>query len=90
MDTTIDSTIAEKINCKIVVESADANITNLADEVFNERNILVIPDILCAGHVIIGYFEWLKNLNQQTYGMMSAKSDEDNNLRFTADILRFF
>ncbi len=42
---------------------ANAPITFKADEILNQRNILVIPDILAnAGGVVVSYFEWVQDL----------------------------
>ena len=50
------------IKAKTIVEVANGPITSDADAVLNEKNILVIPDILAnAGGVVVSYFEWLQN-----------------------------
>ncbi len=51
----------EKIRCKIVVEGANSPTTPDADNVLNDRGIIVIPDILAnAAGVTVGYFEWVQ------------------------------
>ncbi|MEQ8819933.1 MAG: Glu/Leu/Phe/Val dehydrogenase [Sumerlaeia bacterium] len=59
----IDADIARKLKCRILAEGANGPVTNEADAVLDETDILVIPDILCnAGGVIVSYFEWVQDI----------------------------
>jgi glutamate dehydrogenase (NAD(P)+) len=54
---------AHLVNAKMIVEGANGPITPKADEIFTERGIWVIPDVLAnAGGVVVSYFEWVQNL----------------------------
>jgi glutamate dehydrogenase (NAD(P)+) len=56
---------AGDVRARMIVEGANAPVTPLADEVLEERGVLVIPDILAnAGGVTVSYFEWVQNLQQ--------------------------
>ena len=58
----VDENIAEKLDCKIVVEAANGPTSEAADAVFMDRGISVVPDILAnAGGVTASYFEWVQN-----------------------------
>jgi glutamate dehydrogenase len=58
---------ASKINCQIVIEAANGPTTKEALGILDEREILVVPDILAnAGGVVVSYFEWCQN-NQGYY-----------------------
>jgi glutamate dehydrogenase/leucine dehydrogenase len=60
----IDKEIAEKIKAKIVLELSNAPTTTEADEILYGRKIQLIPDVLAnAGGVVVSYFEWIQNLN---------------------------
>ncbi len=62
----IDTDIAEVMDCKLVVEAANGPIYHEADQVFKDKNICVIPDILAnSGGVIVSYYEWLQNLRHE-------------------------
>jgi glutamate dehydrogenase (NAD(P)+) len=52
---------ARRLNCKIVVEGANAPTTPDADDILEERGVHVLPDIVSnAAGVTVGYFEWVQ------------------------------
>src|SRR6266536_3124750 len=56
---------ADKVKAKIVVEGANGPVTPAADEILEEKGVLVLPDILAnAGGVIVSYFEWVQGLQE--------------------------
>ncbi len=53
---------AANIKARIIVEGANGPTTQRADEILNEKGILVVPDILAnAGGVTVSYFEWVQD-----------------------------
>jgi glutamate dehydrogenase len=63
LENAITAEVAASINAKLIVEGANGPITAEADDVLNQKGILVIPDILAnAGGVTVSYFEWVQNL----------------------------
>jgi len=56
---------ADNIKSKIVLEGANGPTTLEADEILNDKNVLVVPDILAnAGGVTVSYLEWVQNLQR--------------------------
>lgn len=54
---------AGNVKAKVVVEGANGPTSKEADEILNEKGIIVIPDILAnAGGVVVSYFEWVQNI----------------------------
>jgi glutamate dehydrogenase (NAD(P)+) len=54
---------ADRVRARIVAEGANGPTTPEADEIFADRGVLVIPDILAnAGGVVVSYFEWVQGL----------------------------
>jgi glutamate dehydrogenase (NAD(P)+) len=54
---------AAQVQARIVVEAANGPTTPEADDVFHQRGVVLIPDILAnAGGVTVSYFEWVQDL----------------------------
>jgi glutamate dehydrogenase (NAD(P)+) len=67
---------AQSIDCKVVVEAANSPTTPIADKIFGERGIPVLPDFLVnAGGVIVSYFEWAQNLQQHPWTLEHVNTE---------------
>jgi len=59
---------AENIKAKLIVEAANDPTTPEADLQLATRGIQVLPDILVnAGGVVVSYFEWVQNIQNQSW-----------------------
>ena len=69
---------ASNVRAKYIVELANGPITPDADKILDEKNILIIPDILAnAGGVVVSYFEWVQN----RMGMYWGEQEVDDKLK---------
>ncbi len=58
----IDGDVAENVEARIIVEGANGPTLPEADDILQEKGVLVIPDILAnAGGVTVSYFEWVQD-----------------------------
>ncbi len=56
---------AAKVRASIICEGANGPVTPAADEILEDRGILVLPDVLAnAGGVVVSYFEWVQGLQE--------------------------
>jgi glutamate dehydrogenase (NAD(P)+) len=56
---------AAQVKAKIIVEGANGPVTPAADDILEDKGVLVLPDILAnAGGVIVSYFEWVQGLQE--------------------------
>ncbi len=59
---------AAKIHATLIIEMANGPTTIEADQIFAERKIEVIPDILAnSGGVLVSYFEWYQNMHGEVW-----------------------
>jgi glutamate dehydrogenase (NAD(P)+) len=65
---------ADAVKAKIVLEGANGPLTPTADEILEDRGVLILPDVLAnAGGVVVSYFEWVQGLQEYFW-----KEDEVN------------
>jgi glutamate dehydrogenase (NAD(P)+) len=61
----IDACNADAIRARMLIEGANNPTTPEADDILNDRGLIVIPDVLAnAGGAIVSYFEWAQNLQR--------------------------
>jgi glutamate dehydrogenase (NAD(P)+) len=65
LEQVITSVNADKVKASIVVEGANGPTTPTADEILDDKGVLVLPDVLAnAGGVVVSYFEWVQGLQE--------------------------
>jgi glutamate dehydrogenase (NAD(P)+) len=74
LEQVINEDNADAVKAKIVVEGANGPVTPAADDILEERGVLILPDVLAnAGGVVVSYFEWVQGLQEYFW-----KEDEVN------------
>jgi glutamate dehydrogenase (NAD(P)+) len=59
----IDEHVATTMSAKVMVEAANGPTTREADAILDQREVVVVPDVLAnAGGVVASYFEWAQDL----------------------------
>ena len=80
LENVINGSNAARIQAKIIGEGANGPLTPDADEILNQKGVIVVPDMyLNAGGVTVSYFEWLKNLSHVRFGRMDKRFSENQN-----------
>ena len=65
LEQVVTSENANKVKAGIVAEGANGPVTPEADQILEERGVLVLPDVLAnAGGVVVSYFEWVQGLQE--------------------------
>src|SRR5206468_3517669 len=74
LEQVITSDNADKVRARIICEGANGPTTPAADEILEDRGVLVLPDVLAnAGGVVVSYFVWVQGLQEYFW-----KEDEVN------------
>jgi glutamate dehydrogenase (NAD(P)+) len=74
LEQVITSENADKVKAKIICEGANGPTTPAADEILEDKGVLLLPDVLAnAGGVVVSYFEWVQGLQEYFW-----KEDEVN------------
>jgi glutamate dehydrogenase (NAD(P)+) len=68
LDASIDGRRAKEIKAELLLEEANYPVTTEADEIFAERGVTVVPDILASGGgVAVSYLEWVQDLQREAW-----------------------
>ncbi len=66
----IDEEKAQRLQCRVLAEAANAPTTPAGERVLLDRGIAVLPATLCnAGGVTVSYFEWKQNRQAETWDL---------------------
>jgi glutamate dehydrogenase (NAD(P)+) len=79
LENVITAENADSIQARLIVEGANGPTVSEADAILNDKNVMVIPDILAnAGGVTVSYLEWVQNRlgNYYTEDEVNAKNDQ--------------
>ena len=76
---------AAEVKARIICEGANGPVTPAADEILDDRGVLVLPDVLAnAGGVVVSYFEWVQGLQEYFW------KEEQVNARLNDIVTRAF
>jgi glutamate dehydrogenase (NAD(P)+) len=78
---------APKVRARFIVEGANGPVTTDADQILEDRDVVVVPDILAnGGGVAVSYFEWVQDMqayfwtedevNERLAALMARAYDE--------------
>ena len=74
LENQINEEIAGKLKCSYIIEAANGPTTKEADEILEQRGIVLVPDIFAnSGGVIVSYFEWVQNIQELTWERDTVK-----------------
>jgi glutamate dehydrogenase (NAD(P)+) len=77
---------AHDVRAKYIIEAANNPTRPEADEIFAEREILVLPDVLAnAGGVTVSYFEWVQNRQHFRWELSRVRKELDRILTDSFD-----
>lgn len=70
LENQITAETAPLLQVRLVAEGANGPTDPEGDAILQERQIALIPDVLCnAGGVIVSYFEWLQNKRSESWDL---------------------
>lgn len=78
--------IAKEVRAKLIVEAANNPTTPEADALFEQRETLVVPDVLAnAGGVTVSYFEWVQNRQHFKWELTRVRQELDKIMQNSFD-----
>ena len=75
LENQITEATAKLLNVTMVAEGANGPTTPSGDRVLFDKEVFILPDILCnSGGVIVSYFEWLQNKRAEFWDLDEVDS----------------
>ena len=75
----ITSENVDNIKAKYIIEGANGPVHATADQILDERGVVVLPDILAnAGGVTVSYFEWVQNRQYYSWDLNRVRQQLDS------------
>jgi glutamate dehydrogenase (NAD(P)+) len=72
---------ADDVDADLIIEGANGPTTTAAGEIFAERGVPVVPDILAnAGGVTVSYFEWLQDINRRSWSLERVNDELESEM----------
>jgi glutamate dehydrogenase (NAD(P)+) len=72
---------ADRIKAPVIIEAANGPTWPDADEIFEKRGTVVLPDILAnAGGVTVSYYEWVQNRQHYQWTLNRVRQELDRAL----------
>jgi glutamate dehydrogenase (NAD(P)+) len=85
LEQVINADNAAQVKARIICEGANGPVTPAADEILEDRGVLLLPDVLAnAGGVVVSYFEWVQGLQEYFW------KEEEVNARLNDIVTRAF
>ncbi len=80
---------AGNISAELIVEGANGPTTSRGQEILTDRGVAVVPDILAnAGGVTVSYFEWLQDINRQSWSLERVHEELESEMLAAWDAVR--
>lgn len=77
---------AAAVKAALIVEAANGPVTPAGDELLHDQGVVVLPDIVAnGGGVIVSYFEWVQNLENQQWEIERIRSDLETRITRSVD-----
>ncbi len=87
MELQINKDNIKSINTRLIAEGANGPLTLEVDKICSEKNIEIIPDVLCnSGGVIVSYFEWLQNRSNDYWSLETVEKKLEDMIHKTFNI----
>lgn len=88
MEGQIRSDNAANVKAKLVVEAANGPTTPDADVILQSNDVIVLPDIVAnAGGVVVSYFEWVQNLENQKWDIGKVNERLEKRMNAAVDTI---
>lgn len=76
LESVITENNAGKLQAKYILELANGPTTLEADEILENKGVIVVPDVLAnAGGVTVSYFEWYQNMHNEEWELSRVRKE---------------